>query len=48
MRTLLLAAFLHVSLLLGACASPEPWDYTLYEAHYPRSVLVLPPLDNTM
>lgn len=51
MRTLLL----HSSLLalgplltLGACATPAPYDYTLFRAHQPRSVLVLPPLDNTM
>lgn len=34
--------------LLGACASPEPYDYTLFREHPPRSLLVLPPLDNTM
>jgi hypothetical protein len=44
MRTLL-ALF---ALALGACASVEPYDYTLFEAHRPRSVLVLPPLDNSM
>lgn len=34
--------------LLGACTTVEPYDYSLFEAHEPRSVLVLPPLDNTL
>ena len=35
-------------LLLFACATPEePYDYTNYLAHIPRSILVLPPLDET-
>lgn len=33
---------------LGACAAPTPYDYTLLRAHAPRSLLVLPPLDNTL
>ena len=33
--------------LLAACQSP-PHDYTLFRAHRPRSVLVLPPIDATM
>jgi hypothetical protein len=33
---------------LGACQTPEPHDYSLFHAHMPRSVLVLPPLDNSM
>lgn len=32
---------------LVACQAPEPHDYTLFRAHQPRSLLVLPPLDNT-
>ena len=32
----------------GACQTPEPYDYTLFREHAPRSVLVLPPLDNTL
>lgn len=34
--------------LLGACKSAQPYDYTLFRAHPPRSILVLPPLDNTL
>ncbi|HEX6884177.1 MAG TPA: GNA1162 family protein [Planctomycetota bacterium] len=37
-----------VALVLGACTTVEPYDYTLFEAHRPRSVLVLPPLDQSM
>ncbi len=32
---------------LLACATPAPHDYSLFLAHPPRSLLVLPPLDNT-
>jgi hypothetical protein len=33
-------------LLINGCASP-PYDYTNYRAHPPRSILVLPPLNET-
>lgn len=34
--------------LLAACATPpKPYDYTNYRAHLPRSILVLPPLNNS-
>lgn len=43
------ATFLPVlSVALAACATVEPYDYTLFHAHQPRTVLVLPPLDNSM
>lgn len=35
-------------LAASACQTPEPFDYTLFEQHRPRSILVLPPLDDTM
>lgn len=45
MRSFVLAS----ALALGsACASPEPYDYGRFLAHYPRSILVIPPLDNTV
>jgi len=44
MRFLLLAA----ALVLGACATPAPYDYSAFQAHRPRSLLVLPPLDDSM
>jgi hypothetical protein len=37
-----------VPFTLGACATTEPHDYALFHAHMPRSVIVLPPLDNTL
>lgn len=43
-RTLLGAAALA---LLASCRTAEPFDYSLFLAHQPRSILVLPPLDNT-
>jgi hypothetical protein len=42
------ASVLTLLLALGACASTEPYDHSLFLAHEPRSVLVLPPLDNSM
>jgi len=48
MRTLLLSAALLLALVLGACATPAPYDYSAFNAHKPRSLLVLPPLDNSM
>ena len=34
--------------LAWGCATPEPYDYTAFVAHQPRSILVLPPLDETV
>src|SRR5688572_32893350 len=42
------SSVLVLALALSACASAEPYDYSLFHAHHPRSVLVLPPLDNAM
>jgi hypothetical protein len=33
--------------LLGSCAAP-PYDYRAYLAHMPRSILVLPPVNDSM
>jgi hypothetical protein len=35
-------------LAFAACTTTEPYDYTQFHAYAPRSVLVLPPLDNTL
>jgi len=32
----------------GGCAAPTPTDYGAYRAHLPRSVLVLPPLNQSV
>ena len=32
----------------AGCKTAEPFDYTLFHQHRPRSILVLPPLDDTM
>jgi hypothetical protein len=45
MRTLLALA---ACLSCAACVTPAPFDYSLYRAHEPRSLLVLPPLDDSM
>lgn len=35
------------ALLLAGCASPPPFDYTNYRQHLPRTILVLPPLNES-
>ncbi len=35
------------SCALGGCATVKPYDYTNYRAHPPRSILVLPPLNQS-
>src|SRR5437868_8617491 len=42
-----LAALLSVGLLLAACQTVKPYDYTNFRAHPPRSILVLPPLNES-
>ena len=32
---------------LSGCTTPRPYDYSNYHAHRPRSILVLPPLNNS-
>lgn len=39
--------FLALALALGGCATTAPNDYTNYLARFPRSILVLPPLNET-
>ncbi len=34
-------------LMLAGCATPTPYDYTNYRLHPPRSILVLPPLNES-
>lgn len=34
-------------LLLSGCATRQPYDYTAFKESRPRSILVLPPLNNT-
>jgi hypothetical protein len=36
------------ALMLGACATVEPYDYTQLLAKQPKSILVLPPLNNSI
>jgi hypothetical protein len=35
------------ALVLSACATTKPYDYSAYRAHAPRSILVLPPLNHS-
>ena len=36
-----------MALMLVGCAAPKPYDYTNYRQHLPRSILVLPPLNES-
>lgn len=45
MKTILLAAAL---LVLVGCKTTKPYDYTNFRAHPPRSILVLPPLNESL
>jgi hypothetical protein len=42
-----LAALLASVLLLAGCQTVKPYDYTNFRAHAPRSILVLPPLNES-
>src|SRR5689334_11689297 len=42
-----LATLLWVGLLLAGCQTVTPYDYTNFRAHPPRSILVLPPLNES-
>lgn len=35
------------ALLLGGCVTPVPYDYSNFRAHPPRSILVLPPINES-
>lgn len=41
-------AALGLSLLLGGCATPTPYDYSAFRASSPKSILVLPPVNESM
>ncbi|MEM7200532.1 MAG: GNA1162 family protein [Planctomycetota bacterium] len=43
-----LGATLAGALALSACASTPPFDYSIWLQNPPRSILVLPPIDNTI
>ena len=42
-----LACLLPALLAIGCATPPKPYDYTAYKAHKPRSIVVLPPLNNS-
>lgn len=46
-RRLRLAVALAAAALLGACASAPPYDYTAYRQSRPKSMLVLPPVNDS-
>jgi len=49
MRRIIRTLVLGVSCALSACATmPESYDYTAYNSHPPRSILVLPPTNDSV
>jgi hypothetical protein len=46
-RRLRLAVALAAAALLGACASAPPYDYSAYRQSRPKSMLVLPPVNDS-
>lgn len=36
------------AVLMSGCVTPEPRDYTAFRQHMPRSILVLPPLNESL
>jgi len=49
-RLILLGVWLPAAcilLLLGGCQTAKPYDYTNFRAHPPRSILVIPPLNES-
>src|SRR5690349_7138092 len=43
-----LVALFALGLALAGCQTVKPYDYTNFRAHPPRSILVLPPLNESM
>ena len=43
----MLLALATLPLLLAGCVAPQSHDYTAYREHFPRSILVLPPLNES-
>lgn len=46
-RPLRLALALGIALLMSACASTKPYDYTAFKQSRPKSMLVLPPINDS-
>ena len=46
-RTLKALAIVAGLLLMTGCATRQPYDYTAFKESKPRSIVVLPPLNNT-
>lgn len=48
MRAKLIAfAAVPICVVLAGCATPQPYDYTNFRAHPPRSIVVLPPTNQS-
>jgi hypothetical protein len=47
MKTKVIYAMCALVSLLAGCATTKPYDYTNFRAHRPRSILVLPPINQS-
>src|SRR5688572_862481 len=47
MKTFVVLLLGALALVVGGCATPVPKDYTLFNQHQPKSILVLPPVNNS-
>ncbi|REL27347.1 hypothetical protein DXX93_12750 [Thalassotalea euphylliae] len=48
MKNLLLSVAVFSILLVSGCATIEPYDYQALKQHAPRSILVIPPINNSV
>lgn len=47
-RYSILASLLAALALLAGCATTKPYDYSAYQSHPPQSILVLPPINQSV
>lgn len=48
MKAIRLAALCLLAAVMAGCATPQGYDYTAFRASNPRSILVLPPVNETL
>lgn len=47
MKGIAILLFLWATVLLAGCQTTKPYDYTNFRAHPPRSILIIPPLNES-
>ena len=48
MKKLNLAIALVATVILGGCAAPKPYDYSAFKERMPRTVVILPPINDSL